>query len=222
MSGQQPDSGAVQAGMDGPARQSAFLSALVTEHFVLQSAASTTVSEAAGRSTLYLSVLSSSLVALGFAAQSPGMFAPFAATVFPAVFVLGVFTVARLVDTGVQNLTFLAGIARIRGYYRTLVPEASEYFAPWGQIEQDRAAEALASLARRRSLLTGLGTSASMVAWVNSIVAGVGVALLCVRALDQDDTVIAVLVGLAAGLIWLTGFHAYQSYRYRIFQPPRP
>ena len=36
MSGQQPDSGAVQAGMDGPARQSAFLSALVTEHFVLQ------------------------------------------------------------------------------------------------------------------------------------------------------------------------------------------
>ena len=98
-------------------QQSAFMSALVTEHLALQAAASTTVSEAAGRAALYLSVLSSSLVAMGFASQSAHRFSLFAATVIPAVVVLGLFTTMRLVDTGIQNVAFLAGIARIRGYY---------------------------------------------------------------------------------------------------------
>ncbi|MFG1683791.1 hypothetical protein ACGFNP_26715 [Nonomuraea sp. NPDC049269] len=101
------------------------MSAIVTEHFVLQSAASTTVSEALGRSSLYLSALSSSLIALGFAAQTPGLLLPFAAAALPTVFVLGVFTTARLVDTGVQNVSYLSSIARIRGYYRELDPDAA-------------------------------------------------------------------------------------------------
>jgi hypothetical protein len=83
-----------------------FMSALVTEHFVLQSAASNTVSEAGARASLYMIALSSSLVALGFASQSPRALVPFAAAVLPAVFLLGLFTVVRLVDTGVENLQF--------------------------------------------------------------------------------------------------------------------
>jgi hypothetical protein len=43
--------------------------------------------------------------------------------------VLGLFTIVRLVDTGIENQEFLKGIARIRGYYRTLTPEAAEYFS---------------------------------------------------------------------------------------------
>jgi len=49
-----------------PERQAAFMSALVTEHFVLQTAASATVTEAASRTSLYVFSLSSSLVAMGF------------------------------------------------------------------------------------------------------------------------------------------------------------
>jgi hypothetical protein len=62
--------------MGEQARESAFMSALVTEHFVLQSAASTTISEASARASLYLFSLSSALVAMGFAAQSPDVFRP--------------------------------------------------------------------------------------------------------------------------------------------------
>ena len=40
----------------------AFMSALVTEHFVLQSARSTTVSEAVGRAAVYLTCVSLSLI----------------------------------------------------------------------------------------------------------------------------------------------------------------
>ena len=54
-----------------PERQTAFMSALVTEHFVLQTAASATVTEAASRTSLYVFSLSSSLVAMGFVSQFP-------------------------------------------------------------------------------------------------------------------------------------------------------
>lgn len=50
----------------------AFLTALTTEHFVLQTAAGATVSEAATRASLYLLSLSSSLVAMGFRVALPG------------------------------------------------------------------------------------------------------------------------------------------------------
>jgi hypothetical protein len=198
-----------------------FMSALVTEHFVLQSAASNTVSEAGARASLYMIALSSSLVALGFASQSPRALVPFAAAVLPAVFLLGLFTVVRLVDTGVENLQFLSAIARVRSYYRTLGPQAPAFFGPWSSVGDD-AAEALAMLAVRRRWWLGLFTMASMVAVVNSFVAGAGVALLLVNTLGERRVALAVLCGAAFALALLGGFYRYQDHRYRAFKPPRP
>src|SRR5438093_12329246 len=87
-----------------------------TEHFVLQSANGTTYSEASARGTLYVMALSSSLVAIGFAAGSTDVLLPFIAVVLPALFVLGIFTVVRLVETALESSHCLGGIARIRAY----------------------------------------------------------------------------------------------------------
>src|SRR5438270_217302 len=84
--------------MDDKERQSALLSALTTEHFVLQAASSATVSDATARASIYIMFLSTSVVAMGFASQSRDAFGPFAASVLPALFLLGVFTVIRLLD----------------------------------------------------------------------------------------------------------------------------
>jgi hypothetical protein len=73
-------------------------------HFVVQTAANATVSDAAARSSLYVFSLSSSLVAWGFASQSREVFVPFTAIVLPAIFVLGVFSILRLVDTALENM----------------------------------------------------------------------------------------------------------------------
>ena len=54
--------------MDDHAGRTALLTALTTEHFVLQTASNATYAEAAARSTLYVMALSSSLVAIGFVA----------------------------------------------------------------------------------------------------------------------------------------------------------
>ncbi len=111
--------------MDDKERQSAFISALTTEHFVLQTAVNATTNEAGTRASLYILSLSSSLIAMGFASRSPEIFVPFVAIVLPALFLLGVFTVVRLVDSNLESMQFLTDIARIRGYYRTLTPEAA-------------------------------------------------------------------------------------------------
>lgn len=99
------------------------MSALVTEHFVLQSARGVTTSEAGSRSSLYLTALSSALVAFGFLGGGPAL-VPFAAAVLPALFVLGEFTYVRLLETSIEDVLLLRSIQRIRGYYRDLVPEA--------------------------------------------------------------------------------------------------
>jgi hypothetical protein len=66
-----------------------FMSALVTEHFVLQSTASSTISESGSRVSIYLSALSSGLVAIGFASSTSHALAALAFTMLPTVFILG-------------------------------------------------------------------------------------------------------------------------------------
>jgi hypothetical protein len=199
--------------MDEDARDSSFLSALVTEHFALQSAASTTVSEASARAALYMFTVSSALVAMGFIAQTPDVFTPFAATVLPAVFVLGWFTFVRLVDITVENNRSLRAITRIRGYYRTLSPDAPRYFAAWDDSD-DEAAEALAMLGTRPSWTTVLFTTASMVATINSIVGGVGVALLVWKAVGSDSEPLAITLGAVCAAALMVAAYVYQVRRY--------
>ncbi|MGH7717284.1 MAG: hypothetical protein ACREON_00360 [Gemmatimonadaceae bacterium] len=202
--------------MDEKERLSAFMSALTTEHFVLQTAASATTSEAGTRASLYIFALSSSLVAMGFASRSPDVFVPFVAIVLPAVFILGVFTAVRLVDSNLEGMHFLMGIARIRGYYRTLTPEAADHFA----AEAGRWPEAQATPALRLGVLVGfMTTTASMVAFINSIVAGVGIALLAGDLLPGNQIVLASSVGVIVALLLMAAFLGYQRWRYRIYEP---
>jgi hypothetical protein len=209
----------LEAAMDDKERQAAFISALITEHFVLQTAASATVTEAAARASLYVFSLSSSLVAMGFASRSPETFRPFAAAILPALFVLGLFTIVRLVDTGIENQQLLRAIARIRGYYRTLTPEAAIYFsAESGRWPEARSVPPFWTGA----LGAFLTTAASMIAFINSIVAGAGVTLLADMLLQGDQIGLAVCLGVAAALALMAVFLAYQSWRYRSAEAAAP
>jgi hypothetical protein len=197
--------------VDQEARESAFQSALVTEHFVLQSAASTTVSEASSRASLYMVTLSSALVALGFTSQSDTAFGPFLAVVIPTVVLLGIFTVVRLVDTGVENLQFLRSMANIRAYYRELTPDAAPYFPVWGRAV-DVHNEALAMIATKPGWGTAMSTTAAMINAVNSVLAGAGTALL----LHELGLAVAlgVIVGIAVAGGLMAAFLHYQNGRY--------
>jgi hypothetical protein len=162
--------------MDQQGREQAVMSAVTTEHFVLQMAANSTVAESGARATLYVMALSSSLVALGFSVDSEQAFVPLAATILPAVFVLGIFTVVRLVATSLQNLLCLGGIVRIHEHYRQLGPEAEAFFGTAGGEAEARATTAMLAIPEPGKLLTGgLFTAAGMMSGINSIVGGAGI-----------------------------------------------
>lgn len=206
--------------MDENQPASAFMSALTTEHFVLQTASNAATTEAGTRASLYILSLSSSLIAMGFASRSPELFVPFVAIVLPAVFILGVFTAVRLVDSNLEGMVFLAGIARIRAYYRTLTPEAADQFsARSGRWPETQATEP----SLRLGLFVGfITTTASMVAFINSIVAGVGVALLTGGLLPENGGLLPSLIGAAVALILMAAFLGYQWWRYRVFDMEVP
>ena len=193
------------------------MSALVTEHFVLQTAASATVTEAASRTSLYVFSLSSSLVAMGFVSQFPETFRLFAAAILPALFVLGLFTIVRLVDTGIENQHLLRGIARIRAYYRTLTPEAAAYFSADGGRWPEAHAVPLFW-----SGVAFLTTAASMIAFINGIVAGTGLTLLANSLFGGAQIRLAVGVGFAATVALMVLFLAYQRWRYRSAEAAAP
>jgi hypothetical protein len=189
------------------------LTALTTEHFVLQTAINGTISETSSRASLYLVTLSSSLVAMGFVAGSREVLLPFVATVLPAVFLLGVFTVLRLVDAALEITGYMAGISRIHGFYRTLGPEAERYFAPrfgrWPEVP----VEAI-PVFKLGTVVAHLTTNASMLAITNSFVAGAGVTLL-VSNLSGGGIVPGLLAGAGTAALLIILFYRYQAWRYR-------
>jgi hypothetical protein len=196
--------------VDEQSERTALLSALTTEHFVLQTANNSTYSEASARSTLYVMALSSSLVAMGFVAGSTDVLLPFAAVVLPAIFVLGLFTVSRLVETALESMHYLEGIARIRGYYRTLGAEAARYFSP----ENGRWPEVESPALRLGPALAFFGTTASMIAFINNAVAGVGIALLTRFLSPSAPSWVDPAAGVVGALVLTWLFYAYQRWRF--------
>ena len=179
---------------DERADASQFLGVLNTEYFVLQGASNASISESSSRSSLYLVTLSSALVSLGFVSgASPDLFLPFAAAALTTVFVLGWFTIARLIDTAIENIRALRAMARIRRYYAGIHPAAPPFFETTG----DDASDAYAMLGMRSSRRWVVGTMASMVGAVNAVVGGSGVAIF-VGAMGAG-TPVSVVVGVIVG-----------------------
>lgn len=195
--------------------QSALLTALTTEHFVLQTAANATYADASARSSLYVFALSSSVVAMGFMSQSPDLFPAFVAIVLPAIFLMGILTVVRLVDSALENNQYLAGIARIRAYYRTLSPDAEVHFAQ----RTGRWPEGPSPSLGLGTVMAFLGTTASTIAFINNVVAGVGVALLVDALADGDVLVPAVLSGLLVVAVLMLAFFMFQRWRFNVSDP---
>lgn len=191
------------------------LTALTTEHFNLQTARIGTISEANGRSSLYLGTLSSAVIAIAFIGQQAnelgGAFYLFALTLLPTVFLLGVFTYLRLVQTSIEDIVYMLGTFRIREYFLRLDREAAPFFPP---ID----AEGVKKLERMgllpTSLLQTFLTAASMIACINAIVGGVTFAM-GTRWLLGASVVISAIVGGVAAVAFAILFFVYQIRRFQ-------
>ena len=191
---------------DADANAAALNSAVGTELFVLQSVASSTISEAGTRSTIYLAALSSGLVAIGFAGRSPALLAALAFTVLPTIFMLGWFTVVRLVDTSVENITVRQRMERIREYFVSLHPSGPDLIS----LDSPRTGE----LGVRYSRSSFLFTMASMIGAVNCVLGGALVSLLLIFGAHLAPG-LAQIAGVTVGLLLLTATLTYERRRIR-------
>jgi len=190
------------------------LTALTTEQFNLQSARMGTISEAGGRSTLYLGTLSSAVIAIAFVGQASelgGAFYLFVLTLLPPVFLLGVFSYLRLVQTSIEDMVYTVLSFRIRQYFLGLDPAAVPFFPPTDP-------QGVTKLERIGVVPTGplqtLLTAASMVGCINAIVGGVGVAVAA-RSLLGLPFPVAAVTGAVAALVFATLFLVYEIRRFR-------
>lgn len=176
---------------------------LTTVHFTLQTERAATISEANGRTTLYLTSVSASLVALGFIAQAtelgPGFYL-FAFVLFAVLSAVGIVTFTRVVQTGTEDWTAARSIERIRRFYVEAAPGIERWLVV-PVADDDRAPDqAFGGRGRWQVLLT----TASMVAVVNCALIGVLVGLAAFRfatpTMATASAVGAVACALAAAL----------------------
>jgi hypothetical protein len=103
---------------------------VTTEHFTLQGARASTIAEATGRATMFLSAVSGGLVALGLIATAAGVstaFYAFALILLPTLVLVGLVTFNRVLQAGIEDFGYASRIARLRAYYFQCAPELVGY-----------------------------------------------------------------------------------------------
>lgn len=201
---------------------------LTTEHSALQAASNAAVAEGTGRASLYLTTISGTLVALSLIANAAHLglvFFVFALVLFPSLFVIGLTTFQRAIETGIQNTLYIRGMNRIRRYYLEVAPQLRRHFI---LSTHDDSLGALYSMGLldpgRRRWWEAMMTTAGMVAVVNSVLAGVFIGMvfrLCLNLFltlsdgDLPSLFVTALVGLAAFLlsIWLHFRHQVKMWQ---------
>jgi hypothetical protein len=186
------------------------LTALTTEHFTLQGARSQTVSESASRSSLYLISVSSTLIALGFIGQVSAVgdpFRVFALTVLPTLYVLGLFTFVRLVQSVAEDFQYARAINRIRHHYLQLAGDHARLFL---LSAYDDARGVLANMGVRRSRWQPYFTTPTMIAVINSVIGGAAIAI-AVGAIFGWPLGVATAVGGLAAIVSLAALRRFES-----------
>ena len=169
---------------------------LSTEHWSVLTARSLAYNEAFVRAGMFLTFLSTSLIALALLAEAMTFgqdFLTVAAIVLAFDFVIGLTTFGRIAGANFDDLRALHGMARIRHGYVEVAPFLAPYFTTSIHDDADSvSADYNTPDGPVASVLYGLTTSLGMIGLIVSMVGGV---LICVLAL---------LAGLSGGSgVWI-------------------
>jgi hypothetical protein len=190
------------------------LTALTTEHFTLQGARAQTVSESTSRAALYIMAVSSTLIALGFIAQSSeagDLFNVFSLVVLPTLYLIGLFTFLRMSESAEEDLLYGRAINRIRHHYVDLAGDEARLFM---MSAYDDTPGVMWNMGLRPTRSQPYLTAAFMIAVVNSVIGGSAVAL-AVAATGDPPLGIPVAVGGVTAIVSLIAMQRSQMARFR-------
>ncbi len=172
---------------------------LTTEHFTLQSARSVIMAEIGSRATIYLSAVSSAVVALAFVTTLSGderLLRVFALALLPVVWFMGQVTRMRLSQLAYADMHYQRAINRIRRYYLDAAPQAARYLTLSAHDDLRGIGE---SAGYPGGWEMGLLPAAMMVAVVHYVITGL-IAGVLAAWVARAETTAAVLIGIAVGL----------------------
>jgi len=214
-----PAGSTTEGGSGSPIDDPRALQILSTEHWSLLAARSLAYNEAFSRTGMFLTFLSASLIVVGFLVASER----FADAVIPVVILLlavnlyiGLATLGRIMDAGIEELATVRGMNRIRHAYAEMVPGIHRYFIT--SIHDDRIGIITSAYNRGgpmrpvsplRGILHGLTTTGGMIMSINSVLIA---AITAVTAMGLGATVeltlglavAALLGGFGASLAWVS------------------
>jgi hypothetical protein len=190
------------------------LTALSTEHFTLQGARSQTVSESSARASVYVFSVSSTLVALGFIGQLSDVgdvFEIFALTVLPTLYMLGIVTFVRLVESAAEDYRYGLAINRIRHYYQEVAGDRANLFLLSGHDDKVGVNANMGLPAEGRLPYFAFSTAVLV---INSVVGGSAAAI----ALSAFAEASLGLAAGAGGAVAIASVGAWLRYADRLFE----
>src|SRR5690348_10184158 len=157
---------------------SQMVTVITTEHYNLQMGRSMTVADTNGRSTLFISTVSGALIAIAFAGQTSGMgtgFFVFSLVLLPSLFLMGLVTFKRVLQSAIEDLIYARGITRIRHLYLEQAPVLRSYFI---LSANDEARPPVLYAGTYPDWWQVFLTTAGMIAVIDSVLVGAFVGLL--------------------------------------------
>jgi len=148
---------------------------LTTEHWSLLSTRTLGYQELFGRTTIFIAVLSGTIIALALLAQAThfGRETLWVALLLIAVVLfIGVATFVRSVAINYEDALWARGMNLLRSAYLQIVPELKPFFVTSHQPSTEQRALGHGSRQRLVNLANSLTTTSGVVATVNSVLAG--------------------------------------------------
>jgi hypothetical protein len=204
---------------------------LAAEHWSLLAARSLIWSEAQSRATVFLTLLSASIIALALVADATGFGAEttmLALVLLPVVFLLGIAAYVRLVQINAEEFRLVMAMNRLRRAYLTLEPGLERYLTT-GHHDDRRGVFVTYMVdgpATRRALwVYFLVNTPSIVATVDAALA-TAMVVLGLRAAEAPRAV-AVAGGVAAfllvwGMLFWLQWQTLRPFRHQTPRFPTP
>jgi hypothetical protein len=203
---------------------------LGTEHWSLLAARSLIWNEAQSRATVFLTVLSASIIALALLADATGFGAQtttLALVLLPVVFLLGLAAYARLVQINTEEFQLVLAMNRLRHAYLTIEPGLERYLTT-GYHDDEQGVIATYMLhgpSRQWLWVHFLVNTPTIVATVDAALAA-AVVVLVLQAAEAARVVAVAGGGVAFLAVWGVLFrlqlHSLRPFRNTIPRFPTP
>ncbi|GAB2458958.1 lysylphosphatidylglycerol synthetase-like protein (DUF2156 family) [Conyzicola lurida] len=203
---------------------------LATEHWGLLASRSTAQSEVLTRISVFLTLVSASLLSLALVGQATDFseqFSVFAILVLAVAVLVGVLTQIRVFSVGMEDLMYVLAMNRLRGAYVEIDPAIARYFLASPHDDRAGSVRTYYFFGGRSDFSQVAGSSMVFITAVESVLLGLLVST--VAGVASAPSSLSVVLGVVGGIgcfavsMWLgqrTYTSAWKKYRSEFPTPP--